>query len=412
MKKSPVSLPTVLITILLTLIVQSFSFFRDFPTSPVCGRVVSIFAELSVLINCDSAVFMKDAQDPSRVFEGISVYQDRPAHSVLAWILATTMKLFGVPNQSREIVGTSGQTTIYETLYYGSYILINLTVVVISVLLALKFVFGTLNWKSIKFQKYFALAILLIVAANELTKTFFWTPHSQMFNILLPTLSLALLVNRSKISKLSQFVTLNAITLLLMFFYPLFGLLFGLLLFTRYASFVQRLITISLFSSVYVFYPQILEVLGGKHRNFVVEEYRQYVWVLDSIRENELITNLTLNLTSFGSTFPILPTIGLILVFIVLTIVTSRSQYFTREKFRSDLLPYLLFAFIYLVALSLMGYYSRRLTLGLYIFLELLAIKFFLKVFDGRFNKTGQIFLALILGLLVGSWIWTNGPLE
>jgi hypothetical protein len=355
---------------------------------------------------------MKDAQDPSRVFEGISVYQDRPAHSVLAWILATTMKLFGVPNQSREIVGTSGQTTIYETLYYGSYILINLTVVVISVLLALKFVFGTLNWKSIKFQKYFALAILLIVAANELTKTFFWTPHSQMFNVLLPTLSLALLVNRSKISKLSQFVTLNAITLMLMFFYPLFGLLFGLLLFTRYARFVQRLITISLFSSVYVFYPQILEVLGGKHRNFVVEEYRQYVWVLDSIRENELITNLTLNLTSFGSTFPILPTIGLILVFIVLTIVTSRSQYFTREKFRTDLLPYLLFAFIYLVALSLMGYYSRRLTLGLYIFLELLAIKFFLKVFDGRFNKTGQIFLALILGLLVGSWIWTNGPLE
>lgn len=412
MKKSPVSLPTVLATTTLTLLVQGFSLFRDFPTSPVCGRVVNIFAELSVLINCDSAVFMKDAQDPSRVFEGTSVYQDRPAHSVLAWILATTMKLFGVPNQSREIVGTSGQSTIYETLYYGSYILINLIVVVISVLLALKFVFGTLNWKLIKFQKYFALTILLIVAANELTKTFFWTPHSQMFNILLPTLSLALLVNRSKISKLTQFVTLNAITLLLMFFYPLFGLLFGVLLFTRYASSVQRLITISLFSSVYVFYPQILEFLGGKHRNFVIEEYRQYVWVFDSIRENELITNLTLNLKSFGSTFPILPTIGLILVFIVLTIITARSQSFTKEKVWTALLPYLLFAFIYIVALSLMGYYSRRLTLGLYIFLELLAIKFSLKVLDGRFNKTGKLVLTLMLGILVGSWIWTNGPLE
>jgi hypothetical protein len=412
MKKSPVSLPTVLIATLLTLIVQSFSLFRDFPTSPVCGRVVNIFAELSVLINCDSAVFMKDAQDPSRVFEGISVYQDRPAHSVLAWILAMTMKLFGLPNQSRQIVGTSGQTTIYETLYYGSYILINLIVVVISVLLALKFVFGTLNWKSIKFQKYFALVILLIVAANELSKTFFWTPHSQMFNILLPTLSLALLANRSKTINFPQFITLNATTLLLMFLYPLFGLLFGLLLFTRYASFIQRLITISLFSSVYVFYPQILEFLGGKHRNFVVEEYRQYVWVFDSIRENELITNLALNLKSFGSTFPILPTIGLIIVFIVLTMITARSQSIAKEKVWTDLLPYLLFAFIYLVALSLMGYYSRRLTLGLYIFLELLAIKFSLKVLDGRFNKAGQIFLTLILALLVGSWIWTNGPLE
>jgi hypothetical protein len=116
MKKSPLSLPTVTLTTLLVIFVQSFSFFRSFPTSPVCGRVINVFADLHVLINCDSAVFMKDAQDPSRVFDGKSVYQDRPAHSVLAWILAMTMKLFGLPNEAREVVGTSGQTTIYGTL--------------------------------------------------------------------------------------------------------------------------------------------------------------------------------------------------------------------------------------------------------------------------------------------------------
>jgi hypothetical protein len=355
---------------------------------------------------------MKDAQDPSRVFEGSSVYQDRPAHSVLAWILAMTMKLFGLPNQTREIIGTSGQTTLYETLYYGSFILINLSVVLTSVLLALKFVFGSLNWNSIKFEKYLAFIILFIVAANELTKTFFWTPHSQMFNILLPTLSLMLLANRLRITESRQFVALNFITLLLMFFYPLIGLLFGLILFTRYASFVQRLITILLFSSVYIFYPLILEFLGGKYRNFVVEEYRQYVWVLDSVRENELMSNLSLNLKSFSYTFPIIPTIGLIVVFIVLTIITARSKSYPIEKVWADLVPYLLFAFLYLTALFLMGYYSRRLTLGLYIFLELLAIKFSLKVLDGRFNKIKQMFLTLFLGLLVGSWIGTNGPLE
>ena len=412
MKKSPLSLPTVLIITSLTVFIQSFSFFRNFPTSPVCGRVINVFADLSVLINCDSAVFMKDAQDPSRVFEGSSVYQDRPAHSVLAWILAMTMKLFGLPNQTREIIGTSGQTTLYETLYYGSFILINLSVVLTSVLLALKFVFGSLNWNSIKFEKYLAFIILFIVAANELTKTFFWTPHSQMFNILLPTLSLMLLANRLRITESRQFVALNFITLLLMFFYPLIGLLFGLILFTRYASFVQRLITILLFSSVYIFYPLILEFLGGKYRNFVVEEYRQYVWVLDSVRENELMSNLSLNLKSFSYTFPIIPTIGLIVVFIVLTIITARSKSYPIEKVWADLVPYLLFAFLYLTALFLMGYYSRRLTLGLYIFLELLAIKFSLKVLDGRFNKIKQMFLTLFLGLLVGSWIGTNGPLE
>ena len=153
MRKSPSSLPTVALTTLLVIFVQSFSFFRNFPTVPACGRVINIFADLNVLINCDSAVFMKDAQDPSRVFEGTSVYQDRPAHSVLAWFLAFMMKFLGLPNQAREVVGTSGQTTVYESLYYASYLFINLVVVVVSVLLAMKFIFGSLNWNTIKVEK-------------------------------------------------------------------------------------------------------------------------------------------------------------------------------------------------------------------------------------------------------------------
>jgi hypothetical protein len=412
MRKSPSSLPTVALTTLLVIFVQSFSFFRNFPTVPACGRVINIFADLNVLINCDSAVFMKDAQDPSRVFEGTSVYQDRPAHSVLAWFLAFMMKFLGLPNQAREVVGTSGQTTVYESLYYASYLFINLVVVVVSVLLAMKFIFGSLNWNTIKVEKNLAATILLIVAANELTKTFFWTPHSQMFNILLPTLSLALLANRSKIDSFRQFISLNTITLLLMFFYPFFGLIFGLLLFTRYSSLIQRFVTIAVFSSMYVIYPFILEFFGGRHRNFVVEEYRQYVWLLDSIRNNDLVTNLTGNLKSFVSTFPIIPTILLIALAILLLINTAKPHSYSKGKVWIDLVPYLLFAILYFTALSLMGYYSRRLTLGPFIFLELLLIKFSIQVLGEKFDKHKRIFLILLMLLLMGSWVGTNGPLE
>jgi hypothetical protein len=412
MKKSPSSLPTVAITTLLVIFVQSFSFFRNFPIAPACGRVINIFADLNVLINCDSAVFMKDAQDPSRVFEGNSVYQDRPAHSVLAWILATIMKFFGLPNQAREVVGTSGQTTVYESLYYASYLFINLVVVVVSVLLAMKFIFGSLNWSTIKAEKNLAATILLIVAANELTKTFFWTPHSQMFNILLPTLSLALLASRSKINSFRHFISLNIITLLLMFFYPFFGLIFGLLLFTGYSSLILRFVTIVLFSSVYVIYPFILEFFGGKHRNFVVEEYRQYVWLLDSIRDNDLIPNLIGNLKSFISTFPIIPTIVLTALAILLLINTVKSQSYSKGKVWIDLVPYLLFVTLYLTALSLMGYYSRRLTLGPYIFLELLLIKFSIQVLSEKLDKSKRLLLIMLWVLLIGSWVGTNGPLE
>jgi hypothetical protein len=355
---------------------------------------------------------MKDAQDPSRVFEGNSVYQDRPAHSVLAWILATIMKFFGLPNQAREVVGTSGQTTVYESLYYASYLFINLVVVVVSVLLAMKCIFGSLNWSTIKAEKNLAATILLIVAANELTKTFFWTPHSQMFNILLPTLSLALLASRSKINSFRHFISLNIITLLLMFFYPFFGLIFGLLLFTGYSSLILRFVTIVLFSSVYVIYPFILEFFGGKHRNFVVEEYRQYVWLLDSIRDNDLIPNLIGNLKSFISTFPIIPTIVLTALAILLLINTVKSQSYSKGKVWIDLVPYLLFVTLYLTALSLMGYYSRRLTLGPYIFLELLLIKFSIQVLSEKLDKSKRLLLIMLWVLLIGSWVGTNGPLE
>jgi uncharacterized membrane protein len=163
---------------------------------------------------------------------------------------------------------------------------------------------------------------------------------------------------------------------------------------------------------VYVIYPFILEFFGGKYRNFVVEEYRQYVWLLDSIRDNDLIPNLIGNLKSFISTFPIIPTIVLTALALILLINTAKSQSYSKGKVWIDLVPYLLFVTLYLTALSLMGYYSRRLTLGPYIFLEILLIKFSIQVLSEKLDKSKRLFLIILMVLLVGSWIWTNGPLE
>ena len=127
---------------------------------------------------------------------------------------------------------------------------------------------------------------------------------------------------------------------------------------------------------------------------------------------NELITNLTGNLKSFLSTFPIIPTIVLTALAILLLINTAKSQSYSKGKVWIDLVPYLLFAILYLTALSLMGYYSRRLTLGPYIFLELLLIKLSIQVLGEKFVKSKRLFIVISLVLLIGSWVGTNGPLE
>ena len=397
---------------ILLLLVQSISLFRTYPSSPACGRVMNLFGSLNVLINCDSAVFMKDAQDPSRVFEGLSVYQDRPAHSTLAWVIGSFLKWLGFPNQTREVIGNSGQLTNYESIFYLSYLLINLSILLAAVLLAVNYVFGTMSLEKLRRTKLILLIVILTVTANELTKTFFWTPHSQMLNVLLPVLALTLLNIRTRIVRFRQIFLWSALISVLMFFYPLFGILFGILLFVPYGNHLKRLLTILSFSLVYVLYPSILEILGGRYHNPNVDDYRQYVWLLDSARDNQLVQNLRLNLGSFATTFSIIPTVVIFVMGTVFFITHRKSSYQQGEKSSFDLLPYLLFFSLYITALSLMGYYSRRLTLGPYIFLELLLIKLSIPVLGEKFDKSKGLFMMMLLVLLIGSWVGTNGPLE
>jgi hypothetical protein len=411
-KKINTNLPIFSLMGILLILVQSISLFRTYPSSPACGRVMNLLGSLNVLINCDSAVFMKDAQDPSRVFEGTSVYQDRPAHSTLAWVIGSILKWLGIPNQTREVVGNSGQVTNYESIFYLSYLVINLGILLAAVLLAINYVFGTLSSAKIGKIKLIVLIVMLTVAANELTKTFFWTPHSQMFNVLLPVLGLTLLSLRMRIVRFRQIFLWSALISMLMFFYPLFGILFGILFFVPYANLLKRLLTVSSFSFVYLLYPSILEILGGRYHNPNVDNYRQYVWLLDSIRDKELFQNLRLNLGSFTTTFPIIPTIIMLVIGTVYFMNRQNLSNQQAQKLSLDLLPYVLFFVLYITALSLMGYYSRRLTLGPYIFLELLVIKFSIQILGMRFNKSKGIAITLLLILLIGSWIGTNGPLE
>jgi hypothetical protein len=233
-----------------------------------------------------------------------------------------------------------------------------------------------------------------------------------MFNILLPTIALVMLKNRKHVKSIKVFVLLNMLTLVLMFFYPLFGLLFIILFFTRSGDFVKRLLTSSIFATTYLLYPMVLEFFGGTHRNYAVEDFRQYVWLLDSIREKNLIENLGINLELFASTFPLIPTMLLIASATLLTIFLRKSNVQIRKITISDLMPYLLFFAIYIGALSMMGYYSRRLTLGPYIFIELAFIRFLLPILAERYRSSNRILMTLLLGLLLGSWVWTNGPLS
>ena len=112
--------------IFLGLSLQLVSLFRKYPPNHPCGKVLSVSKNLNVLINCDSAVFMKDAQEPSRLFDGQSVYQDRPLPTLLVSILSKAWRLFNLPDYYRNVVGNSGIPYTYSLATYLFFLIINI----------------------------------------------------------------------------------------------------------------------------------------------------------------------------------------------------------------------------------------------------------------------------------------------
>ena len=392
-------------------LIQSASLFRSFPSNPACGRILNVFANLNVLINCDSAVFMKDAQSPSRLFDGESVYQDRPAHALSVWTMSNILKVIGFPNSSREIIGNSGETTLYQSAFYFSYLMINLLILLVAVKLAINYIYPESHTHKTFPKAASVLLIILLVAGNELAKTFFWTPHSQMFNLLLPALALALISNREKITTFRVFLSLTAGLVFLMFFYPLFGLLLSILIYGSYSKFWKRALIVSTMLSGYLLYPRVLEYLGGSYSNYAILKFRQYVWILDATKQDMLRERSIENVNSFISTIPLIPTLLITSSMIFLFVVTSKIDKRT-ANFRSEFLPYLLFFTLYIFSVLAMGYYSRRLTLGPFIFLELLILRNVILISRDDFQKVRMFATYGLLLLLISSWLWTNGPLS
>jgi hypothetical protein len=354
---------------------------------------------------------MKDAQNPTRFFDGQSVYQDRPLHALLAWCLGSFLKLIGFPNTSRLVEGNSGQTTLYESAFYLSYIFLNFLILLLAVVIAVRYLKQSEFGVSSKLPLNVIFLIVLIVATNELTKSFFWTPHSQMFNVLLPILALLLLANRKQVDKFRVFFGIACGLVLLMFFYPLFGILFSILAFSGYSVFRRRIILILLPLTVFLLYPRTLEYFGGSYTNHNILKFRQFVWVADSFREGEFNERIITNIELLIATIPLIPSVLLLIAAILIVYIETKLG---RKSLVVNLesLAYLLFFALYLFMLFLMGYYSRRLTLGAFIFLEIYLIKIGILSLGSYLPRVRNVAISLLIALLVGSWIWTNGPLS
>jgi hypothetical protein len=140
-------------------------------------------------LNCDSLLFLDLAHNPSGLLQENNVRQDRPGFIIAASALALIPKsIFSLADEQTKksvvYLGHILDRDIYMPLffinYYLSYIALNILILSLSFYLFLKI--ACLQDRC--GIMLFATGCLLIF--NDVVKAFIWSPHTQMFNILLP----------------------------------------------------------------------------------------------------------------------------------------------------------------------------------------------------------------------------------
>jgi len=144
-------------------------------SNPPCGTNIRLGGGLGyVYNNCDSPEFVRDAADPSRLLAKRSIRQARPALIVVAAGVSQTVgrAVFATPLPRLYSLATPEDF---------AYVLLNLLIAAGSIALFLRLVpFGLA-----------AVAAAAWIAFDDVVKAFFWTPHTQLFNLLVPVLSIA-----------------------------------------------------------------------------------------------------------------------------------------------------------------------------------------------------------------------------
>ncbi|MCJ7707881.1 MAG: hypothetical protein MUO38_09720 [Anaerolineales bacterium] len=148
----------------------------------VCAENYRFYGSFSIVLNCDSWDFMRLALHPDRIFEPNTVRQSRPGLIFLAAVLAKPLHFLG--DLAQDLVSGQGRTlqdwTITLIPAYASYILLNLTILSVSMALFIHLLPREAT------PPVPAILLGVILVSNDLVKMFLLTPHTALLALLVP----------------------------------------------------------------------------------------------------------------------------------------------------------------------------------------------------------------------------------
>ncbi len=352
------------------------------PDSQCPVNYIQLNKYMGFSMNCDAIEYMGGSVSPDYLFKKNYSRQSRPLYLLTGSFIGYSIYSLSSPfhNAINEIAGSWFENKIPEkevSLYlshYAALILINFFVLIFSLLLFEKIITHfTGDWKNGAWIRY---SLMLLLISNHITKTFFWTPHQQMFNTLLPLLSIWLFLKYISITKSNpKQLAYSFLSGTLLLFYGSFLLLLPIILFTVVYNNknIEKQILIKRFQNAFLntflfilpllIWIFILKINRIEFYSHETAFFREFIWVIDALTDanrnllNELESNFSVYIKTTG--ILIFPIVFLIISFFISNKGKKYSGHYTYTNifFFNIILLFLFFYFL--------GYYSDRLTYSL-----------------------------------------------
>jgi hypothetical protein len=243
-----------------------------------CVEVTPLGRGFRYIENCDSPVFLLLAKEPSLVLTpDRQMWQSRALYPALAHALA-------VPLEFMRRYGP-------QSPEWTAYALINLAAVALGATLFARMLTMPAFDGGVPDRLGPELTFpLVLIMVNDLTKAFFWTPHLQMFNILMPCLTLyatARLIRRKRPLGLLEAAIGGLILGFGLLVYGAFMVTAATLALVALIVYRQVLapgLFLAAFAVPLVCWMSYVRLKTGGFYSHEVVAYRQFVWMLDCAR--------------------------------------------------------------------------------------------------------------------------------
>ncbi len=332
-----------------------------------CVRNFYINQFLGHSMNCDSADWILNTNNPSRLYESESIRQSRPGLIFLTYNISKLINLF-LQDENYPKITTNfkngAKTVINEEfnpkVVYLSYFIVNIFILLCSIYLFFN-LFGLSIFKKENYENWYIwLSSFLII--NNTVNQFLFSPSTKFFNIFCAifTIFISIKILKNEFTKYS-FILIYSFLGFLMLFYASFFIsfvIFTMLLFIRPNSkFLSNLLFMFLLLVIYllpysIWFLYIKSITNG----FYISAFKDYSfisWIYKYYSDNGLILtilNILIRYLEFVKKFLIEH--HLFLLFIPLVFLINSSIKSDKRIYFSSIF----FIFIYISFFVVLGH--------------------------------------------------------